>query len=146
MNLDETDKPLAEQLAVSIDFSNHIQNNQFSFNPVIIDRTTKNPFNLEERTYPVDMGARRMEIHSIQIELPDGYQIADGPKNVKLVLPENTAEYRYRTSYENNKLELHQSVHFNKAIYSVEEYFHLKEFYSRMIQQQKIDFLFRKSL
>src|SRR5690606_12158956 len=27
MNLDETDKPLAEQLAVSIDFSNHIQNN-----------------------------------------------------------------------------------------------------------------------
>jgi len=32
----------------------------------------------------------------------------------------------------------------NKAIYEVEEYFHLKEFYSRIIQHQKVDFAFIK--
>ena len=104
MNLDDVDKQLAEHLVVSIDFSKHIRNNHFSFNPILINRTTNNPFNLDERTYPVDLGAKRMEIHSVQIELPDGYQIEDAPKNVKLVLPENTAQYAYRTLFENNKL------------------------------------------
>lgn len=145
-NLDEVDELLAENLTVSMDLSSLMRDNHFSFNPIMINRTTQNPFNLEERTYPVDLGARRMENHFVQIEMPDGYQIEDAPKDIRLVLPENTAQYTYRQLFEDNKLELTQSVLFDKAIYSVDEYFHLKEFYSRIIQQQKIDFLFNRSL
>lgn len=145
-NLEDVEKDLTETLQVSIDFSHYMRNQTFSLNPILVGTVSKNPFNLEERTYPVDMGAKRIENYLASIELPDGYTIEDSPKNIKLALPENTAQYLYHTSFDHNKLELRQALLLNKAIYSVDEYFHLKEFYSRIIQHQKIDFLFTKSL
>jgi hypothetical protein len=39
---------------------------------------------------------------------------------------------------------LQQTTTLNKAIFTPEEYFHLKEFFSRIIQQQMTDFQFKK--
>lgn len=61
-----------------------------------------------------------------------------------MALPESTAQYSYISSFSGNRLALNQTLQLNKAAYSVDEYFHLKEFYSRIIQHQKIDFLFTK--
>ena len=43
------------------------------------------------------------------------------------------------TQLNENKLEVLGSLSFNKPIFTVDEYFSLKELYSRVIQQQKLD-------
>jgi hypothetical protein len=114
----------------------------FSINPIFVDRTTRNPFNLSERTYPIDMGSRKNEIHHINIRFPEGVQLKSAPQNISLSIPNQTAKYIYRSTFVDNVLTVYQELSFNKAIYSTEEYFHLKELFSRIIQQLKIDYTF----
>lgn len=142
--LDSLDKNLVERYVISMDFSDNIREGNFVFNPILINRMTKNPFNLEERNYSVDLGSRQKESYSIVVQLPPGYTITHQPKNIALALPETAARYTYLSHYGNGSLRLKQELSLNKAIYEVDEYFYLKEFYSRIIQHQKEDFTFTK--
>src|SRR5690606_23853749 len=142
--LDSLDNDLVESYEISMDFRDNIHGNHFALNPILINGVTKNPFNLEERNYPVDLGSRQKETYSIAIHLPEGFVMERQPKNVALTLPEAAARYTFRSQYIEGNLVLKQDLSLNKAIYEVEEYFHLKEFYSRIIQHQKVDFAFIK--
>ncbi|PRD47830.1 DUF3857 domain-containing protein [Sphingobacterium haloxyli] len=142
--LDSLDKNLVESYEISMDFSDNLRGSNFVFNPILINRMTKNPFNLEERNYPVDLGSRQKELYTISVQLPEGFHVERQPKNTGLALPEAAARYTYQSHYGAGTLILKQELSLNKAIYEVDEYFHLKEFYSRIIQHQKVDFAFTK--
>lgn len=119
-----------------------ITQGNFNLNPIFIDRIMRNPFNLDERYYPVDLGAKRNETYEISIEMPEGVTLIDGPKNVNLTLPESSAKYIYKSEFKNNTLSVIQLLSLSKSVYLTDEYFGLKELYSRIIQQLKIDYTF----
>lgn len=144
-NLDSLQKELVERFTITIDFSSDMQGKYLNFNPVLINRLSSNPFNLEERTYPVDLGSRHLETYYANIRLPDGYSINDQPKNTSLALPEASAQYSYQSELSGNLLNVQQKLALNKAIYEVDEYFHLKELFSRIIQHQKVGYSFIKN-
>jgi len=141
-NVDNPDQMLFEEYEVEINATSPLKNGHVQFNPIFISRITKNPFNLDERNYDVDLGARDSEKHSIEIELPEGFTFKQGPKRMNLVLPENSARYQYISNINENTLTLTQQLLLNKAIYSSEEYFGLKELFSRIIQHMQIDYEF----
>lgn len=141
-SLDSLDNPLVERYSIRMDFSAQMQSGQFNLNPVLINRTTKNPFNLEERNYHVDLGSHMREMLTVTIRLPEAYILKNKPQNVSFVLPGNSAVYSYQASYDFNLLQMRQIMTLNKAIYEVDEYYHLKEFFSRIIQHQMVDFVF----
>lgn len=143
-NLDDSNFPLIEVLDIEAKFSDPIEVSQFSLNPIFIERVNKNPFNLDDRTYPVDIGSKRDEFHTMKIKIPDNFQLTDAPKSINLALPENSARYIFKHEFKDNTLSVNQSLSLKKAIYSSDEYFGLKELFSRVIQQQKIDFQFKK--
>lgn len=141
-NLDNNEISLIENFAIEIKLCDEIKGNTFYFNPIFINRTIKNPFNLDERNYHVDIGSRRDESHTITIKLPKGSNIKTSPKNVSLVLPEATARYNYKSELIDDSLHVAQHLSLKKAIYNTDEYFGLKELFSRVIQQLKIDHSF----
>jgi len=143
-NLEDMEKPLVEQLEFEMDLRDNFKENAFLINPIIYERITKNPFKLEERNYHVDLGAPQTEVYNINIAIPPGYTISNKPKDSAMSLPESSAKYSFRSLYENNILMLQLNTSLNKAIFTPEEYFHLKEFFSRIIQQQMTDFQFKK--
>lgn len=136
------DLPLIERLNIQTTVSSAVQAGEFAFNPIFIDRVTKNPFNLADRTYPVDMGAQKKEVHQMSIRFPAGVSLQSAPKNVHLSIPNQAARYVYRSTFADNTLTIVQELSMNKAIYHPDEYFHLKELFSRVIQQLKIDHIF----
>ncbi|UIR56682.1 DUF3857 domain-containing protein [Sphingobacterium sp. SRCM116780] len=139
-NLDSIDNILIERFDIDVALPKNDQANYWILNPTLIDKTTKNPFNLMERTYPVDLGFLTQENYQVEIKIPETLEIADLPKKIALTLPEGSAKYRYMASFENGSFIFSQNTAFNKPIYDVDEYFHLKELLSKKIQQQKIDF------
>ncbi len=143
-NLEDLEKPLIEQLDFEMDLRDNFNDNRILLNPIIYERMTKNPFKLSERNYHVDLGAAQSEVYNINLSIPPGYTLANKPKDSALSLPENSAKYSFRSMFENNILMLQQTTSLNKAIFTPEEYFHLKEFFSRIIQQQLTDFQFKK--
>lgn len=141
-NLENTENILSINSEIVMNIDQVIKNGTFHVNPIFIDRTTKNPFNLDERTYAVDLGARRNEAYEINIEMPEGTTLTNGPKSMSIKLPDNTTKYTYKSKYENNTLSVTQLLQLGKAIYSTDEYFGLKELFSRIIQQSKVDYTF----
>ncbi len=142
--VDSLDKDLVEVLDFELDLKENMKGNRLVINPILIERMTKNPFLLEERNYHVDLGAVMSEVYNVNIMIPEGYKLDNGPKNTALSLPENAARYVYRSAIEGNSIMVQQTTNLNHPIYSPEEYFHLKEFFSRIIQQQQTAFTFLK--
>lgn len=145
INIDSLDLPLIEKY--EIEFSAHdISNDRpIYINPYFINRVTKNPFNLNERTYPVDLGTTSDERISISISLPEKYSVVEKPQDIAIALPNNGGRYLTKTTFEDNKLSVNQIKQLNKSIYSSEEYLYLKEFFSKIIQNQKTDLLIKKT-
>lgn len=144
MNLDSVENVLTEEYDIELKTNNELNLNQFYFNPFVINAITKNPFNSNRRKYPIDLGAKSDDRVSINIELPDGFQMIDKPKNLSVSLGKGEAKYLLETELINNTITLNQTLQLNNAIYQPEDYSGLKELYSKIIQNQKLDFLLKK--
>lgn len=144
-NLDSLENPLIESYDIEMPIFQDLNNDPLFFNPFFIERITKNPFNLNERTYPVDMGAESETRITMSIKLPDNYVLAEKAKDVNLALANGGGRYLYTTSIsEDGIFFFNQLMQFNKPIYHSEEYLSLKELYSRVIQLQKTDIILKK--
>ena len=145
-NIDSLDEYLVENYDVDMKvYDNAGKLDKFFFNPYFIDRTTKNPFNLNERTYPVDLGAGIDKRVSIILTLPANYVFADVPKNSAIGLPGNGGRYQTSSTIEENQLTFNSLFLLNKPTYESDEYLYLKALYSQVIQQQKTDLVLQKA-
>lgn len=145
LNLDSLENPLAEQYEVEISAFQDINGDPLFFNPFFIDRISRNPFNLNERTYPVDLGAETELRITMAIKLPENYTLADKPKELKMALANAGGRFMCTTGLDENIMTFSQLLQFNKPVYDSEEYLSLKEFYSRIIQLQKTDIILKKT-
>ena len=144
-NLDSINNPLVEKYEIDMKVYDNLNFSQLYFNPFFLSRIDKNPFNLNERTYPVDMGATKEERITMMIKIPENWVIAEQPKDVSMSLPENGGRFMCTTIMTENTLTFNQVLQLNKPIYNPEEYLSLKEFYSRMIQLQKTDIILKRT-
>jgi Fe-S cluster assembly iron-binding protein IscA len=140
-NIDSVENALIEEYEVEFSVYDPSHKEQSYINPFFINPIRKNPFNLKERTYPVDLGAAHEERLSINLQLPANYQVKEKPQDLSLGLPNNMGRYLLQISLNDRNLLMSQVLQFNKAIYTSEEYHYLKEFYNRIIQTQKMDIL-----
>lgn len=143
-NLDSVENMLTEKYEVEFTINDGSNPNQFYFSPFFINPIAKNPFNLNERTYPVDLGAAADERVTMHITLPGKYQLMEKPKDLAIALPNGGGRYLLQSSLEGDDIAISQILQFNNAIYPPEEYLFLKEFYSRIIQNQKTELLLKK--
>ncbi|MEE1944410.1 transglutaminase domain-containing protein [Pedobacter sp. KR3-3] len=143
--VDSVEKPLVEVYEVEFAAHNGASNNQLYINPFFINKISKKPFNLNERTYPVDLGSASDQKISVMISLPGKYEMLEKPKDIAIALPASGGRYIIQSDMVDDKLTVNQILQFNKAIYSPEEYLYLKEFYSKIIQNQKTDVLLKKA-
>ncbi|WEK21123.1 MAG: DUF3857 domain-containing protein [Candidatus Pedobacter colombiensis] len=143
-NLDSLENPLIEAYDVEISAFENANSDPLFFNPFFLNRINRNPFNLNERTYPVDLGSQSEDRISISIKLPDNYTLADKPKELNIGLPNGGGRFLCSSTLEDGVLGFNQLLQFNKPIYDPIEYLALKEFYSRIIQVQKTDIILKK--
>lgn len=143
-NIDSVENSLIEEYQVELNIGNAGQKENH-FNPFFINPIMKNPFKLNERNYPVDLGAASEERIAISISLPDNVQLKEQPKDLSIGLPNQGGRYLLQTNLLDSNLTINQQLLFGKAIYTSEEYHYLKEFYNRIIQAQKLDVLLIKS-
>ena len=144
-NLDSVENSLIEKYEVEFTINDGTNKDQFYFSPFFINSISKNPFNLNERTYPVDLGAASDERIIINVLLPEKYQFLEKPKDMAIALPNAGGRYLLQTGLDENTISISQILQFNNAIYQPEEYLFLKEFYSKIIQNQKTEFLLKKA-
>lgn len=144
-NLDSINNPLIEKYEVEFNAYNSTDVAQFFFNPYFIDSTTKNPFNLNERTYPVDLGSKQETRTNILLKVPEDFVLTDQPKDIAIAIPDNGGRYMTSTIFNDHTINFNQLLQLNKAVYQPDDYLYLKELFSRIIQNQKTDLVFKKA-
>ena len=104
--------------------------------PFIFKFFTKNPFQLQQRTYPVDFGYKDSFTYSIEIDLHNLYDVIETPKDFIVKLPDDSGDFRFATKVFDNKLTLNFKIDFKKALYSAQYYNSLKEFMAKVVDTQ----------
>jgi Transglutaminase-like superfamily len=131
----KSDKKFQEYFEIEVNDLNMV-NDIIYLDPFIFKFFTKNPFQLQQRTYPIDFGFKDTYMYSIEIDLNSLYQVIETPKDIIVKLPNNSGEFNFATKFNNNKLTLHFKINFKKALYSAQYYDSLKEFMARVVNTQ----------
>ena len=104
-----------------------------------------NPFQLVERSFPVDFGMLRQEITSLTLTLPAGY-IVELPKPVLLALPDQGGRYLYAVSSPTpGTVQFLSRLTLDKPVYSAQEYHALRELYRQMLAKQAEALVIKKA-
>jgi len=105
----------------------------------------RNPFQHEDRSYPVDLGMLQQDIVRVTLTLPPGY-VAELPKAVSLVLPNNGGRYLYSaTSPTPGIVQFMSRLTLDKPVYSAVEYGALRELYRLLLAKQAEALIIKKA-
>jgi hypothetical protein len=134
-DLDSIEKPLIEDVEISIPEHGTVANDVIYFSPFVFFKSTKNPFTQDMRNYPIDLGLPQEKTMIITITIPDNYVIDELPKTQVIALPNNDARYTLNISATGNKIQITTKFQLNKTMYLTNEYPGLKEFYKRLVSK-----------
>jgi hypothetical protein len=145
INIDSLDNSLQEEYEIMVKALDNTSGQTF-FNPFLAHSVNKNPYHLNERAYPVDLGSAKEVRTSVRIKLPEKFEMAEHPKDLSVVLADNGGRYIFKTSSEKDAFSFNEVLQLNKAVYPPEDYVALKEFYSRIIDLQKTNVVIKKTM
>jgi len=143
--LDSLNQPLKEEYTISLKNRATKANNQLFINPLLFDKYTENPFKADQRVYPVDFTTAVDNTQILTLELPEGYSIEQLPKNIKMTLPENTANFQMVSSVNENKVQVLFKLNINKPIFYQPEYQNLKMFFDELVKKQSEMLIIKKN-
>lgn len=89
-------------------------------------------FQAEERLLPVEFGHSTSETHTIQIQLPQGYQVEELPKGITIAMPDNGITCKVRCLENNGTLIIRCNYNRPSLFYNTDDYTNLREFWSKV--------------
>jgi len=100
--------------------------------------TNKNPFKLQERTYPIDFGFKDAYSYAYKLNFDaDKYEVVEVPENIAQKLPNESGTLRLNVTKNPDHIIIFLKFNFKKEIYDSNFYPYLKEYFSRIVDTQK---------
>ena len=106
-------------------------------NPFLFVFFDENPFNLQDRTYPIDFGYQDAYQYSVKIKLNGKYNIVELPKETTKQLPENSGKLIFNIIENNGDIIVYFKYDFKKPIYHAEYYTFLKSYLKTIVNIEK---------
>lgn len=144
-DLDSIDKPLREKYTVEIQNRCLQAGPMLTFIPMLFEQILKNPFQIEERKYPVDFIYPQKTKYMLIIQIPDGYTVDEKPADMNVSLPDGVARFRFMSMVNGNRLQIVVETYINKSLFSGVEYKDLREFYKTMVTKQAESVVLKKN-
>jgi hypothetical protein len=113
-------------------------------NPYVVLSDISDPFRLEKRVYPLDLGSRMVRITTTIIEIPNGYKLEELPRSTSVVLPGKDASFSINSSVIGKSVYVTSYFKNNKILFSTMEYGAVRDFFSRMVAKQSEPIVFKK--
>jgi hypothetical protein len=145
-NRDDWSEPLITRYEYEIPEIDTSPKDVLYVNAMGIDQMESNPFLSEERLFPVDFTYPTKRTYEININIPEGYAVEELPRNVRVNMPGRGGRFVCNYSVnDDNIIEVNVEYELLKALYTSDEYQRLKNFYSRMVEEQARLIVLKKS-
>ena len=109
-----------------------------------IGQLEENPLRLKKRTFPVDLGFPHDYIFTFRINLPEGYEVQELPKDMRLAIPEKGGSFQRTTTHMDGMLVIQSRFVLAKPKYEPRHYASLKEIYDRVVAAQAEQIVLKK--
>jgi hypothetical protein len=113
-------------------------------NPIFTESVTENPFKSHERLYPVEMPYVINEVYTMNMSVPDGFEVAELPKSAIVNFNETEGQFQYFVQVDNNRIQLRLKLVLAKATFSAEDYNALRDFYDMIVKKQAEQIVLKK--
>ena len=130
---------LSDNLKIRYDLENKSQKigDKIYFNPFNFKFVDKNPFQLEERNYPIDFGYQDVYSYSSIIEIPEGYKVTELPEAKSLAMPGKAGRLIFSVNQKNESvIQVNCMLRFSYASYPPEYYQAIKLFFDSILEVQ----------
>jgi hypothetical protein len=104
----------------------------------------KNPFVSDTRQTDIDYGYNQNYIIVGHVQIPDGYEFEQPPKNITMIMPDTSIVFKRVSEVKDKKISFRVTLDFKRPVYSHEEYQALKEFYKEFYARLNEQIVFRK--
>jgi len=132
-NIDDRSQPLVMKYKADYLLSDGSIKDIIYMNPTLGEGIATNPFTTEIREFPVDFILPWSSKIINTITIPDGYTIAEMPKNAVISLPDQLGNYRYTIGATGNQIQLMCVVNIRASQIISANYPDIREFYSRIV-------------
>ncbi|MFS4456518.1 DUF3857 domain-containing protein [Maribacter sp. 2304DJ31-5] len=132
----ELGKPIVETYSFFVESQSDVIGDKIYFSPLFFHAEDENPFKLEKRDYPIDFVFPWQEKYTVNILIPEGYQVTSVPQSINLVLPGQMGSFLYKILHKDNKLQIVADVKMNQAIIPAGDYDGIKELYKKIVEKE----------
>jgi len=85
-----------------------------------------------------------MEKYILNLTIPEGYEVAELPEDIKMTLPDGSGSYLYMIQVTNNVLQLRCEEALKKPVYLPEEYEALKSLFDLIFEKEAEQIILKK--
>jgi hypothetical protein len=143
---------ISDDFEKGLNYILEFENNEISegnfiyFNPMVIGRLKTNPFQLENRFFPVDYNYSFQEMLTMNITIPDGWTVDELPKPIIYRLPDNSAEYQRIIQASSTSILMRYILKVNKPQFLPSEYNGIKDLYNQLVKTHSERIVLKKTL
>jgi Domain of Unknown Function with PDB structure (DUF3857) len=136
-NLHEIEKPFYDTLEISIPNAAQVSGDHIYLSPIIYSEFDENLFKLKERLYPVDIPYPFVEQVTLNLTLPDGYEIESLPKLANASVPSGGGSYFFAsTAKADGTVQFSASLNMSKQKFTPADYPALKTLFDVMVKKR----------
>ncbi len=104
----------------------------------------ENPFKHDQRELPIDFTYPRSHTHLLNLFVPEGYEIAELPKSVKLVLPDQSASFLFQVVSQKENIQIMSKFQIHGQFYRVEAYPYLRKLYQAALESHQAQIVLKR--
>jgi len=139
---EEDDDPIYE--TVSFTYQPLQTENFYFLNPQFLTPQKENPFTTDKRNTDIDLICNQEIDLSININIPESFEVDHLPKNMIVRSPDSSFFYKRFYSVSAGKIFLSQVFQVNNVIFSRDQYAGIKEFFSKMFALMHEEIILKK--
>ena len=148
-NIDITAYSFSEEISTEMKTSEQFEftgnknsvNDRIYFNPFLVKLFEENPFQLEQRNYPIDFGYPREYKYQITVKIPEGYEVDKLPIDNGIKLGDNMAIMTFSSIKNDSNVLVSFKLSINHPYFSEMDYSILKNMFNKAIDIQSTSLL-----
>jgi len=142
-SLNKSDYPLS--INYDFDLKKLLSGDVCYFDPMMDEGYQTNPFISIERHFPVEIPYKIDDTYLLNMEIPVGYQVDELPKSARVAFNENEGLFEYLIQKSENSIQMKVRLKLNKAIFPMDEYSTLRDFFAYVVKKENEQIVFKKT-
>lgn len=135
-------EPLEVRICFSISHWCQVTGEYLFVNPIFSTTIESNPFDSENRRFPVEFAHPLTRIEEVELSIPNGYEVRGMPESVYLNI--SGATFSRRFSLNGNQLKCYRAFTITKPVFQIDQYYKLRDLYQEIVKADNSTVLLSK--